>query len=167
MLEYHLTYICQIQYTNVNSLKWTLLNRQLIKVFVLLFVLLCAWKNFARTTYHGSVSVYVVFIGFICSVTSIDDDDIEFKIKGFPFFIQKLMYLIFQAIIIWWWSFRNAWNIIHVCAVMLKLLNRSFYFSRWFSTVFKLLSFHLSCSLALHSIEVFCPHTPKKSVKTV
>lgn len=110
------------------------------------------------------VSVYVVFIGFICLVTSIDDDDIEFKIKGFPFFIQKLMYLIFQAIIIWWWSFRNAWNIIHVCAVMLKLLNRSFYFSRWFSTVFKLLSFHLSCSLALYSIEVetLCPHTPPK-----
>lgn len=47
---------------------------------------------------------------------------------------------------------------------MLKLLNRSFYFSRWFSTVFKLLSFHLSCSLALYSIEVetFCPHTLQK-----
>lgn len=116
------------------------------------------------------VSVCVFFIGFICSVTSIDDDDIEFKIKGFPFFIQKLMYLIFQAIIIWWWSFRNAWNIIHVCAVMLKLLNRSFYFSRWFSTVFKLLSFHLSLALLRSTLldrSVLSTYPLKKSVKTV
>lgn len=101
---------------------------------ILRIVFICFIQSFVRS-----------FVGpFGRSVTFIDDDDIEFEIKGFPFSSKNLHIWFFKRLL-FDDGVSSAPNIIiiiiiYVCAVVFKLLIR-FSFSRWFATVFRFHSF--------------------------